>query len=808
MPRNNYSQVDDLASVPNISPMQITSILYDRYRASTLYTRIGAKVLVALASKESTETQNSDGIIQKYLDDYKSTEGGHRLLPPHIFQTVTNAYLSMRRTGIDQAIILSGETGSGKSYTKIQAFYMLQALRESSKKEARLMNQIICATEILEAFGNAQTEHNVNASRFGNYTEIQFNGRGRVIGAKILDYILEKSRLTPDTRGQKNFHIFYYVCGGATPEERDHLKLHENQGFDYLNGENLCTNRDFHYNSENLEHLRNAFKSLGLNKKYQGQIFRLLSAILYLGNITFIDHPTKASEPASVKNLETLVVAANLLGLDAASLEAVLTYKTQLLGGEICTIFLNSTQAHTQRDDLARSLYSLLFSWLTEFLNTKLCSDSQSNFIGFVDLLGHQDFANNGFQEFCVNFANERLFHYCTHYLLEAEIEEYAEQGIGIIPEVDFVDNTPCLYMFMKPEIGLFATLEKQTIQHRMNSTDEELLQAFKSNQLEHTDFSIPEMSAGNSFIIKHYAGPVIYQVTGFLEKNTDIIGPDFIGLFKGSAEFQPTTNSFISTLFTQKSVAWESHPRNEKTIIAGQQPATPRRKPSMRKPRKTESEKDSNKISCVASQFQSALSELIESLKETEPWFVFCINPRGLHSEEYNTGSVKIHNQVTYLGLASISERKQIEYTSTMAHEEFDKRYGDIMSGAEIDIDLDSRQKCLSAQQNFKWSDKEMMVGKSKVYLCHKVWRELEDYLRAKETENKKFRKTHESLALSQMNDETDSQYDQRNIKFTSGYSYAPSYALATPFSSPSLYSAQDDKGSCCSNYSPVDRY
>ncbi|ORY01252.1 hypothetical protein K493DRAFT_209876 [Basidiobolus meristosporus CBS 931.73] len=791
MASTTVSGNEDLVSIPNITSDEIASTLYDRYQDDILYTRIGAKVLIGVASARTGGPQN-DELIKAYLADYKNTGTRHGQLQPHIFHTVTDAYLNMRRTGFDQTIILSGESGSGKSYTKMLAFRMLLALRESSKKETYLMNQITNATDILEAFGNAQTATNENASQFGNYTEIQFNERGRVIGAKIMDYMLDKSRLTSSSGEQRNFHIFRYLHEGATPEEKSQLQFNENLPFNYLNSGSTDSDNT-RYTPENFARLKKAFKSLGLNRKYQVQIFRLLSAILHLGNITFVDHPKRISEPATVKNIESLEIAAKFLGVEPASLEAVLTNKTQLINGEICSVFLNSLQAAAQRDVLARSLYSLLFSWLVEFLNTKICSDNQNNFLGLVDLLGQHNFPVNNFQEFCVNFANERLFHYCTQYLLEYENEEYAEQGITIVPNVTFADNTPCLYLFMKPQTGLFAILESQTTKNRTDLADEEVLQAFASDNQGHPNFTVPQGTNSN-FMVQHYCGPVNYQVTGFLEKNTEIIGPDFVGLFKGSAEFQPTTNSFVSGLFTEKTVTYESHPRNEKAIIAAQQPAIPRRRPSVRKPRKPDTEKTSKKVSCVASQFQGALGELIESLKETEPWFVFCINPRDASNKESVANITKISEQVSHLGLAKIAERKQVEFVSAMTQEEFVKRYDEILTIVGVNVIPDLRQKCLSAKHVYEWSDKEMAVGKSKVYLCYDVWRELEDSLRAKESENKQRRRAHESQALSQLPEGVESQYDPRLTKYTSGYTYAPSYVASPSIDQQSLRSGHAD--------------
>ncbi|ORY08020.1 P-loop containing nucleoside triphosphate hydrolase protein [Basidiobolus meristosporus CBS 931.73] len=224
----------DLSELPSPNVDDIVSLLKSRIQSGILYTGIGARTLVALNPPSSSE-RSHEALMNEYLAEYKDTSGQCDRLPPHIFQVMTNAYLEMRRTGYDQVLLFSGETASGKSWNKGCALDMLNRIRESSKKESYILSQVMNANFILNAFGNASTIHNPNASRFGNYTEIQFSEKGRVIGAKILDYLLEKSRVTRVSQNESNFHAFRYLYNGITEEERKHLQL-DSTNFHYLQG--------------------------------------------------------------------------------------------------------------------------------------------------------------------------------------------------------------------------------------------------------------------------------------------------------------------------------------------------------------------------------------------------------------------------------------------------------------------------------------------------------------------------------------------------------------------------------------------
>ncbi|RKP37869.1 chitin synthase-domain-containing protein [Dimargaris cristalligena] len=767
----------NLAQLPNYASLiddDVVEVLHNRYRKDSVYTQIGNRVLLAVNPNGPLEISN-DVHVQQYVDDYRNTSGQRTVLDPHVFQIAANAYLMMRRTGADQSLVFSGISGSGKSENMKLAIRLFSFLRTQSKRDTRLYTQLMQAQSILEAFGNAKTTMNRNASRFGCYIELQFDEHGRTIGAKFLDYLLEKSRVTNLPSQERNFHVFYQLLNGASADERSHFHLSEPGYFAYLEKSGVFRVPDTN-DAVQFVDLCASMKSLGLNKKYQKQIFQLLSAILHLGNIQFVDLPDnhQAQEPCEIRNMDVLSLVAGLLGIDELALQGTLTFKTKMIKREVCTVFLDAQQARQQRDDLAKSLYSLLFSWIVEFLNTKLCKeDSQtSNFIGLLDLFGFQNLASNGFEQFLVNFANERLYYFTAHHIFDLGRDEMVQEGLGQqSPEVSFADNSPCLDLYMKPVSGLISLLDKHINSDTNNrhsqgpdeATQPPILNEFNRAHADSKKGSPVYRKSENknflgAFVIQHFAGPATYNSNNFAENNVDSLNADFVALFRGT-EVDDTTsgtrNTFVAGLFTERAVAMEVHPRHANTIVAAQQKAMPTRQPSMKRVKKrtsplpspaeeaeTSNEKGGNsrknrrdkkpvKIPCVGTQFQRALSDLFDTLDQTQPWFIFCLAANDVERpQQWDARLVK--NQVRSFGLTDVVKRKVIEYAHWLSHDEFLTRYKPVVDSLKLDQSRDARTRCDAAGSMIGWGYNDMAVGNRQVFLSFTAWRDLEDNLRA----------------------------------------------------------------------------
>ncbi|KAI8597526.1 glycosyltransferase family 2 protein [Dissophora ornata] len=768
--QQQQQQQQDLSLLPHPSEDSLTAVLASRFQQGHIYTRIASSVLIQLNPFAPGRVDLQETTLQDQVLAYKD---GARLVPPQqttahsgsipapqAIELATSAYLHMRRTGQDQSIIISGQSGGGKTEAARQLIRQLLALSSQPKKEARIQSQLLAAGVIIEAFGHAKTSLNINASRVGRFTELQFNERGRLLGAKMLDYFLEKKRISrsSSTSDERNFHIFYQLLAGATVEEKTHLRIAEGQ-FHYLSPASLNRNRSLPGMDDAIEfgNLKTALKVLGFQKKQVAQIFQLLAAVLHLGNLTFMEDTTHTNDACVVRNVDTLIFVADILGVDPNALQNTLTYKTKLIKKELCSVFLDTQGAEQQRDELAQALYALLFSWMVEFFNVKLCHDSPANFIGVVDMFGFQQYTVNGLDQFCVNYANERLHQFFLNQVFEASHADFELEGITSIPRIHFFDNAACLQMLgQNPDDGLIGIMSSQS-RHTSRKTDATMLDAFSKEFPRHHSLTVTRnMNSHPSFTIQHFLAPVTYTVEGWLEQNVDNLSSDFVTLFRGGPGASPSMNPFVQGLFTDKALTTESHPRNNTTIVAAQQSSKPKRAPSMRRPKKVDGDTvagketsgnsaspTTGKVVSMTAQIQSATQELCDSLEETTPWFLVCLksNETGMPN---HVDSLVLKSQVRSLCLAQIAQRLTLEYTVSCTHQEFLDRYTtlhlNLLEDCPAGASTKSRMEMVYTDE--KWSIQDASMGNYRVYLSERTWRELEFRLKSLDSGKKGHKK------------------------------------------------------------------
>ncbi|KAI9302596.1 chitin synthase-domain-containing protein [Cunninghamella echinulata] len=756
------SRSQDLVDLTLLDPIDedsITSTLKIRFENGSYYTKINDSVLLAVNSFKEQQQQDS----LQYVAEYKDTSDTVGALPPHVYQLTNQAYLHMRRTGIDQSILIGGESGSGKTYICKQILQHMVSL-SSHKKETKLHNQIMNAQVVLEAFGHTRTAFNNNASRYGKFIEVQFNERGRMIGAKTLHYLLEKVRVTRPMSGEQNFHAFYYLLSGASPEERQMLRLEDNpSNYKYLHQTKVPSDAVDQY-----ETLKIAMRSLGLGKRYHARIMQLLAAILHLGNLQFMDDP-KSQEAAYVKNIDILDLTADFLGVDPRALENVLTYKTQMIKKDVTTLILNAEQAAEQRDTLVVALYSLLFSWLVEHINIKLCSDTVHNVISILDLPGPQThYTHSHFDNFCTNYANEQMHYYTLKQLFEVEVNEYRLDNIDI-PDVPYFSNQGCIQLLSRPKHGLIDI----TNNHSKSSSrgyDKNMMDSFIKYNGTHDSFSTRAADTGSRlFCVRHFDGQVTYSPKGFIERNKDILSPDFVTLIRGGSDNPASYNSFVVDLFASKNINTETHPKETDAIMNAQQSSKPTRLPSMRRSKSTRKNKnnpdaattpDDNKdnditekdnkeqktVSMTLAQLQSSLKDLADTLNETTPWFIFCLrsNDTALPNQ---FDMQRVRGQVRAFGIAQIVTRMRVSFTNTFYHDEFCERYSDALAAVGIENDRLPRAQCEAAASIFGWLSSQASIGNSKIFLNESAWRQLEDGLRTVEKDEQRKQKDERRL-------------------------------------------------------------
>ncbi|KAF8513208.1 glycosyltransferase family 2 protein [Gautieria morchelliformis] len=761
----------DLATLSPISDDIIVSCLRERFLNDQIYTSIGSHALVAV-NPHKYVASNADSLMFKYAAEYRDTSGEKVQAAPHIFQLANNAYYHMRRTGQDQSIVMTGETSSGKSENRRLAIKAILELSVSNpgKKGAKLSTQLPSAEFVIESFGNARTLLNPNASRFGKYTELQFTDRGRLCGVKTLDYYLERNRIAGALSGERNFHIFYYLVAGASPEERQHLKLLDKVSYRYL-GHGARHNLGRDDDGMRFEQLKQALKSVGLSKRHVAQTCQLVAAIIHLGQLDFTIDRHRNEDAAVVRNLDVLQIVADFLGVQPSALESVLSYKTKLVKKELCTVFLDPEGASDNRDDLAKTLYSLLFAWLNESINQRLCRDDFTTFIGLFDLPGSQNLPSsasrsNSLDQFCVNFANERLQYWVQRQLFENHTDEYNAEGISrLVPQLPYFDNAECVRLITNKPGGLIHIMDDQA-RRQPKKTDHTMVEAFAKRWGNHSSFKVGTMDRSGfpTFTVNHFNGPVTYSAENFLERNSDALNPDFVSLLRGGSSDGPQTmaagselagssNPFVRGLFSTKAIATQAHPRHEDTIVAAQQPIKPMRAPSTRRkksvkrmPTLGEEDKDGDDdaidpqtggIPCVAGEFCSALDTLFQTLDETQPWYVFCINPNDAQLPNQLEGR-GVKAQVRSSGIPEIAKRSAVVFEANMTPDEFCDRYKDQINALGVTEGAPPEQ-IEQARTALSLGEQDIVLGQYKVFLTHAAFHKLEDHLRANDVEEMK---------------------------------------------------------------------
>ncbi|XP_074534522.1 unconventional myosin-IXAa-like isoform X2 [Halichoeres trimaculatus] len=533
----------DLCTLPELTERALLESLRARFRQEKIYTYIGSILIVV----------NPFQFLPIYNPKYVKLYDNHTLgkLEPHIYAVADVAYHAMLQRRKNQCIVISGESGSGKTQSTNFLIHHLTAL--SQKGFASGVEQIILgAGPVLEAFGNAKTAHNNNSSRFGKFIQVNYQESGTVRGAYVEKYLLEKSRLVYQEHNERNYHVFYYLLAGASDEERKSFHLLKPEEYHYLNQMTKKTHKlhwDNYYESdldcftvegEDLKHdferLQLAMEMVGFLPTTRKQIFTLLSAILHLGNIRY-KKKTYRDDSIDICNPEVLPIVSELLEVKEEMLLEALTTRKTVTVGERLIVPYKLAEAGTVRDSMAKSLYSALFDWIVfrtnhALLNNKdLEDDSKILSIGVLDIFGFEDYENNSFEQFCINFANERLQHYFNQHIFKLEQEEYRAEGITW-HNIEYIDNSGCLNLISKKPTALFHLLDEEC--NFPQATNQTLLDKFKRQHEGNSYIEFPAVMEP-AFIIRHYAGKVKYGVKDFREKNTDHMRPDIVALLKSS---------------------------------------------------------------------------------------------------------------------------------------------------------------------------------------------------------------------------------------------------------------------------------
>ncbi|KAK4741814.1 hypothetical protein SAY87_025402 [Trapa incisa] len=570
--------VDDMTRLSYLHEPGVLHNLATRFKLNNIYTYTG-NILIAVNPFQRLTSLGETHLMEQY----KGAEFGQ--LSPHVFAIADISYRAMIDDRKSNSILVSGESGAGKTETTKLIMQYLAFIGGHAFADGRTVEQqILESNPVLEAFGNAKTVRNNNSSRFGKFVEIQFDCHGRISGAAIRTYLLERSRVCQISDPERNYHCFYLLCS-APAEELEKYNLGDPKSFHYLN-QSSCYELDDMNDAEQYLATRRAMDVVGISQEEQEAIFRVVAAILHLGNIDFAKgEDTDFSVIRDDKAKFHLEMTANLLMCEANALEDALCKRVMVTPEEVIRKSLDPMGATISRDGLAKTIYSRLFEWLVDKINNSIGQDSTSQYlIGVLDIYGFESFKTNSFEQFCINYTNEKLQQHFNQHVFKMEQEQYTKEGIDW-SYVKFIDNQDILDLIEKKPGGIIALLDEACMFPR--STHEtfcdKIYQSFKS----HKRFIRPKLSR-TEFIISHYAGEVQYQADQFLDKNKDYVVTEHQDLLTSSK------CPFVMSLFP---------------------------------PIVVETAKTS-KFSSLGARFKLQLQQLMDTLNSTEPHYIRCVKP------------------------------------------------------------------------------------------------------------------------------------------------------------------------------------
>ncbi|CAI0627898.1 unnamed protein product [Linum tenue] len=658
--------VDDMTKLSYLHEPGVLSNLASRYELNEIYTYTG-NILIAI-----NPFQRLPHLYDTHMmEQYKGAAFGE--LSPHVFAVADVAYrqVAMINEGKSNSILVSGESGAGKTETTKMLMRYLAYLGGRSGVEGRTVEQqVLESNPVLEAFGNAKTVRNNNSSRFGKFVEIQFDKNGRISGAAIRTYLLERSRVCQISSPERNYHCFYLLCA-APPEEREKFKLGSPSSYHYLN-QSDCYELAGVNDTEEYLATRRAMDVVGLSEDDQDSIFKVVAAVLHLGNVEFAKGPEiDSSVIKDEKSRFHLNTVAELLQCDAKSLEDALVKRVMVTPEEIIKRPLDPVGALGSRDALAKTMYSRLFDWLVDKINNSIGQDPNSKtLIGVLDIYGFESFKSNSFEQFCINFTNEKLQQHFNQHVFKMEQEEYTKEEINW-SYIEFVDNQDVLDLIEKKPGGIIALLDEACMfpKSTHETFAQKLYQTFKNNKR----FIKPKLSR-TSFTIAHYAGEVAYLADLFLDKNKDYVVAEHQDLLTAS------TSSFVASLF----------------------PALPQ-----------ETSKQS-KFSSIGSRFKIQLQSLMETLNQTEPHYIRCVKPNNV-LKPMIFENVNIIQQLRCGGVLEAIRISCAGYPTRRTFYEFLLRFG-VLAPEVLDGNHDDKVACQMILD--KMGMKGYQIGKTKVFL------------------------------------------------------------------------------------------
>uniref|UniRef100_A0A667ZI60 Myosin VAb n=1 Tax=Myripristis murdjan TaxID=586833 RepID=A0A667ZI60_9TELE len=655
---------NDLTALSYLHEPAVLHNLKVRFIDSKLiYTYCGI-VLVAINPYESLHIYEAD-IISAYSGQNMGD------MDPHIFAVAEEAYKQMARDERNQSIIVSGESGAGKT---VSAKYTMRyfATVSGSSGEASIEERVLASSPIMEALGNAKTTRNDNSSRFGKYIEIGFDKKQRITGANMRTYLLEKSRVVFQAYGERNYHIFYQLCASSHLQEFKTFKLGCADDFHYTNqGQNPVI--DGVEDAKEMCHTRKAFTLLGIGESDQMALFQILAAILHLSNVEVKDHSADRSMTYFQPDNSHLMVFCELMEVSYDDMAHWLCHKKLKTTTETYVKSVSKMNAINGRDALSKHIYDRVFRWTVDRINKALKSAiKQHSFIGVLDIYGFETFDINSFEQFCINYANEKLQQQFNLHVFKLEQEEYMKEEISWTL-IDFYDNQPCINL-IEAKLGVLDLLDEECKMPK-GSDDTWAQKLYNTLLKQKAHFDKPRLS-NRAFIIHHFADKVEYQCEGFLEKNKDTVNEEQINVLKMS-KFD-----LLLKLFEDDEKA---------TTLSSSRSVVSRPGQSQRDNKKT-----------VGLQFRQSLHLLMDTLNATTPHYVRCIKPND-HKSPFTS---------LIIAVCMVSFTKA---WTLWTYQEFFSRYRVLMK--QKDLLPDRKKTCKNVLEKLIKDQDKYQFGKNKIF-------------------------------------------------------------------------------------------
>ncbi|XP_017925320.2 unconventional myosin-Ie isoform X2 [Manacus vitellinus] len=649
-----------------ITEDSIVENLKKRYMDDYIFTYIGSVLISVNPFKQMPYFGEKEIEMYQGAAQYEN--------PPHIYALADSMYRNMIIDRENQCVIISGESGAGKTVAAKYIMSYISKISGGGPKVQHVKDIILQSNPLLEAFGNAKTVRNNNSSRFGKYFEIQFSPGGEPDGGKISNFLLEKSRVVMRNPGERSFHIFYQLIEGASSEQKSVLGITSMDYYYYLNLSGSYKVDDINDKSDFQETLH-AMSVIGIFGEEQNLVLQIVAGILHLGNISF----KEVGNYAAVESEEFLAFPAFLLGINQDRLKEKLTSRQMdsKWGGksESIHVTLNVEQACYTRDALAKALHSRVFDYLVDSINKAMEKDHEEYNIGVLDIYGFEIFQKNGFEQFCINFVNEKLQQIFIELTLKAEQEEYVQEGIRWTPIEYFNNKVVCDLIENKVNPpGIMSILDDvcATMHAVGEGADQTLLQKLQMQIGTHEHFN----SWNQGFIIHHYAGKVSYDMDGFCERNRDVLFMDLIELMQSS------DLPFIKALF----------PENLQVDKKGR-PTT------------------------AGSKIKKQANDLVGTLMKCTPHYIRCIKPNETKkSRDWEESRVK--HQVEYLGLKENIRVRRAGYAYRRVFKKFLQRYAILTKATWPSWRGEEKQGVLHLLQSVNMDPDQYQLGKSKVFI------------------------------------------------------------------------------------------